>query len=138
MLVGLLSALEQGVKDSSDCNLASYYHSATAAGQHFSSATISASKIAFDKHAGVTSHCVLAEKSGSSVGTVMSRVSRTSLGERVASAPLDRVDRKVWKPGANAALPAWERPAEVLGVDYKKWRPVERKLLCPASPRHLE
>ena len=107
MLVGLLSALEQGVKDSADSNLASFYHSATAAGQHFSSATISASKIAaFDKHAGVTNRRVLAEKSGLSVGKVMSRVSRTSLGERVASAPLDRVDRKVWKPGANAALPA--------------------------------
>ena len=48
-------------------------------------------------------------------------------------------DRKAWKPLSDMALPTWQRPADVIGVDNKKWRPLEKhKLQRPASPQHLE
>jgi hypothetical protein len=48
------------------------------------------------------------------------------------------VPRNRWRPDSDMALPSWERPADVLGVNNKLWRQRERKLQRPASSRHRE
>ena len=79
----------------------------------------------------------LAEVSYSSIGTTNTRVSLAN-DPQTATEAGRAVPRNRWKPGSDMALPQWERPPDVIGVNTKLWRQRERKLQRPASSRHLE
>jgi len=64
--------------------------------------------------------------------------SSSSIGSAQPASTRDGVERKMWKPRNERALPLWERPADVIGVHPERWGKLSKFLRRPASPRHRE
>ena len=83
-----------------------------------------------------TSTNPLAGLSSCSIGTAFTHTSAKD--PQAATETPKAVPRNRWRPDSDMALPSWERPADVPGVNNKLWRQRERKLQRPASSRHRE